>query len=413
MQGNPSVSVFRHAGRDQIYAFVRGDNDDLRVCFWNATPGITSWQWDNRGAPAGAGVRSTPATTKSIQNDWAREHFLRAFVSGGGRLFEHFWNGSQWVGWVDHNQPHLTVRLNTSPAVLPFRLVLPTASPSADSLILFAWGGEDQLYRYVHSVSGTASRVWHLQGTPPAPPPQPRPVVGSEPAAIRGPGVRHEALYAYVVGSDGHLYANFSTDGRGQAWSWQDLGQPDQNTEAVLFHKPSLARFRHDGEDRIYAFVRGSDGHLWNHFWRGPRWQDQGTWGDLGPPPGAPGTTVAFGQPTAAITFRFVEPQRTTDRIYVFLRGSNDHLFVRYWDGVRWNWEDFGRPTTDGHDIVAHPQGGTAAVTDAPGAVTFTYVEPHRTTDRIYAFVRGGDNHLHTCYWNGIDLWLWNDLGTP
>jgi ASPM-SPD-2-Hydin domain-containing protein len=35
---------------------------------------------------------------------------------------------------------------------------------------------------------------------------------------------------------------------------------------------------------------------------------------------------------------------------------------------------------------------------------------PAPTTARMYAFVLGGDNHLHVCYWDGA-RWLWTDLG--
>jgi hypothetical protein len=59
------------------------------------------------------------------------------------------------------------------------------------------------------------------------------------------------------------------------------------------------------------------------------------------------------------------------------------------------------------------PDSGNTPVSNAPGVVTFRFVEAGQATHRIYAFVGGGDNHLHVCYWNGVDQWLWNDLGTP
>ena len=400
MKGNPGVTTFRHDGRDQIYAFVRGDNGRLYVCFWDATPNITSWRWDDRGQPVGARVNSSPTIITSIQNDSAPEHFLHIFVRGNnGHLYEHFWDGFQWVGWVDHDQPHWTISLAMSPGVAAFRGRYyyeedAFLADSADRLFVFAWGSstsasnDSLLWQYLHR-----DRLWRFQGSLP----NPQEYIVSEPAVIKHVFQNTiPYIYAYVVGHDGHLYVNHSADWAASTWHWRDLGQPNANTTATWLMKPGLVSFTHDGEYRIYAFVGGSNGHLWNHFWQGWRQQGQGNWGDLGAPTG---TTVA--SESGVVTFR----HEGTDRIYVFVRGSDNHLHVCFWDGLQWHWANLGRPTTGGDDVMAQPQGGNAPVSSAPGVITFT--------DRIYAFVSGGDNHLHVCYWNGVDSWLWTDLGTP
>lgn len=42
----------------RLYAFVRGSDNNLHVCFWNDPPGI--WQWTNLGLPDGVSLRDDP-----------------------------------------------------------------------------------------------------------------------------------------------------------------------------------------------------------------------------------------------------------------------------------------------------------------------------------------------------------------
>jgi hypothetical protein len=108
------------------------------------------------------------------------------------------------------------------------------------------------------------------------------------------------------------------------------------------------------------------------------------------------------------VTFRFGD----TEFIYVFIQGANHHLYVFRWDGGRDTlWSDLGMPSTNLSDVPV-TQPGTAQVVSAPGVTTFRFVQGNQTTERIYAFVFGDDGHLHVCYWNGNDRWLWTDLGT-
>ena len=89
----------------------------------------------------------------------------------------------------------------------------------------------------------------------------------SEPAVIKLPPLPLlYAIYAYVVGNDGHLYVNFSTDLTGENWDWLNLGQPDQNQNTIVvggLMGPGLVFFA----NRTQSFVRGSDGNLWVCSW--------------------------------------------------------------------------------------------------------------------------------------------------
>lgn len=182
-------------------------------------------------------------------------------------------------------------------------------------------------------------------------------------------------------------------------WMWRDLGQPDPSFEITVTRniRPALASFR--GE--LFAFVRGSNGSLWAHRWLGWRNGGPGTWVDLGKPPS---TTVSG--PSSVVSYN----HEGTDFMYVFVRGADERLYVHRWDSGRSNlWTGFGRPTTGGGDVPASPDGGSARVLSAPGALTARF----ETTNRIYSFVRADDDHLHVCFWNGVDTWFWTDLGTP
>lgn len=395
MKGNPSVTTFTLDGLDQIHAFVRGDDGQLHMCYWNPKPGITSWQWLDLGHPVRARVNSSPSSITS-KNDTPID-FLHVFARGNdGHLYERLFdsNHREWHDWQDHGLPVWDETVTMSPGVVTDRRSFYIEDgdynlvDTTDQVYAFVWGSGGHLHTYREPQS-----VWEHHG-------QPLTQIGvcSEPAAINHSGL----VYAYVVGDDNHLWVRGSLTDRADFWMWYPLFKP-HGVDVTWVLKPALVSFTHDREHRMYAFVLGSDGHLWNHFWSGWPVRGQANWGDLGAPVGAKVSSQA-----GAVTFRF----EGTDRIYVFVRGSDNHLHVCFWDGLQWSWTDLGRPTTSGNDVMARPDGGDTPVSDAPGVVTFKYVEPSRTTDRIYAFVRGFDNHLHVCYWNGVDLWLWTDLGT-
>ncbi|MDF2533057.1 MAG: hypothetical protein K0Q65_2638, partial [Clostridia bacterium] len=76
--------------------------------------------------------------------------------------------------------------------------------------------------------------------------------------------------------------------------------------------------------NRLDTFVRGSDNALYHKWWNGSRWSD---WENLG------GTLTSA---PAAVSWG-------NNRIDVFGRGTNNAMWHIFWNGSRWSdWEDLG-----------------------------------------------------------------------
>jgi len=122
------------------------------------------------------------------------------------------------------------------------------------------------------------------------------------------------------------------------------------------------------GASRADAFVRGTDGGLWQETWNGTGWS---SWGSLGGLLTAAPSAVSWG----------------ANRIDVFARGSNNGLWHRVWDGTSWgSWEPLGGVLTSG-----------------PAATALA-------TNRLDVFMRGTDNGLWHAWWDGT-RWSWQSLG--
>ena len=202
---------------------------------------------------------------------------------------------------------------------------------------------------------------------------------------------------AFYATAKWRIYAFVATGGKfrlnywnGTNWNWADQGKP---ANTYIFSTPSVITYKgRSGKRRIHAFGSSQDGHLYVNYWNGSAW----AWVDLGTPPG---TLVAQHQgaiskasPTA-ITF----PKGVTQRIYVFVAGEDHHLYVKYWNGVKWAWADQGMPSGTTIDPAYQPS-------------VITYLEGGK--QRIYAFVLGANHHLYVNYWNGTQ-WNWADQGAP
>src|SRR5262249_56837751 len=102
----------------------------------------------------------------------------------------------------------------------------------------------------------------------------------------------------------------------------------------TLRSDPAVVTYRDAaGNQRIYAFARGDNGRLYVNFWDGAQWR----WADQGKPSS---TTVAG---TAdVITY----PVGTGHPIDAFLRGSNNRLYVNFWDPAppQWYWANQDTP---------------------------------------------------------------------
>ena len=143
----------------------------------------------------------------------------------------------------------------------------------------------------------------------------------------------------------------------------------------------SAVTYEEGGKQRIYVFLRGLDNRLYLNYWDGVQWK----WRDQGGPDGG----LYIGP--AVISYQ--DPSTDKHRIYAFMAAGN--LRVNYWNGSAWQWADQGIPP------------GTTKVTEV-AATTFK----SGSQQRIYAFVKGDDSKLHVNYWNGSS-WSWASRGNP
>ncbi len=79
-------------------------------------------------------------------------------------------------------------------------------------------------------------------------------------------------LYAFVLGDNGHLYMK---SWQGNAWVWRDQGVPATNVKAVVgagtlyFGNNYVSDIT---KSRLYVFVQGDDGHLYENSYGGATW---------------------------------------------------------------------------------------------------------------------------------------------
>jgi len=196
---------------------------------------------------------------------------------------------------------------------------------------------------------------------------------------------------------------------RAEPASWQSLG-------GVLSSNPAVSSSSATKSD---AFVRGSDGSMWQSTWNGVTW---GGWHPLG--------GLLTSKPAAVST--------SAVRVDVFVRGSDNQLYHTSWNGTQWStWGGLGgilssgpaaafRSGTPGHvDVFARgtdnglwhrwsddggntwgnwePLGG--GLTSDPGAVSWG-------PTRVDVVARGTDNAVWMRSWNGASGWnSWATLG--
>jgi hypothetical protein len=287
---------------------------------------------------------------------------------------------------------------------------------------------------------------WQSQGAPPAT------IAGAPDAVSRQsvdkPGVFEQDTYCYVIGSDGNLYVNFSED-NGASWTWANRGAPP--TTKLAEGQPSVLAYFDGTHQSIYAFAVGNDHNLYANFGDGSVW----AWQNLGKP--LPGVSFLFppsaltippdaakeiyvfvmgidnnlyaafspaggsgwiwenrGAPTAIIQNFFPNALRVgiesksavfTWPVFVFAVTQNFTLAMdssadaSLGPSAVWNWQDMGQPTGRGMFFFS-------------GAVASTEVEPSLADVQIYAFALDIDNDVHTLRWNG-STWTWFDQSGP
>lgn len=384
MQETPAVVTYRHDGTDRIYAFVKGCNDHLDVNFWD---GVDQWLWARQGVPTlDARLANASSALTSWQFNGIEQQHLHVFVrTQDGRLAEQIWNptnahplGVGWH-WQDHGLPASGVVAVDGPDAIAYRRQSSGSLQDVyDRIDVFLRGSDGRLYR-----KGWDARrgTWQWQN-------HGQPATGlsirSRPGSISYVHQGTKRIYVFVEGSDGRLWVNFSENTQVQApWHWADLGRP---ANIPVRGRPQAITYMHAGSERIYVFMRASDEHLYTCYWNG---RDRWEWANLG----HPGGNTGVASDAAVVRYSW----DGTDRMYVFVRGSDGHLYTCYWNGVdQWLWAGLGTPTPNG-----------VKVSSSPGVVPFHW----DGTNRLYVFVGGSDDHLHLCYWNGVDQWLWRDQG--
>jgi hypothetical protein len=369
--------------QQRIYAFVRGQNGHLYVNYWDGA----QWQWADQGAPPGTTGVFYPAVITYLEASKQRIYaFVVGHLAGGGgyHLYVNYWDGAQWQ-WADQGAPPGTYVL-AGPGVITY------LEGGKQRIYAFVLGGDHHLH--VNYWDG-AQWQWADQGLPEGND------IGGDLGVITYLEAGKRRIYAFVDGTNGHLYVNYWDGGQ---WQWADQGVPP----GTHVGHPGVITYLEAGKRRIYAFVDGDNDHLYVNYTvgfislGGEQWQ----WADQGVPPGS---SVEGNEAPGVITYVEGSKGRATKqqrRIYAFVRGyakgeitgdepTNYYLYVNYWDGAQWQWADQGAPP--GTYVLA-----------GPGVIT--YLEAGK--QRIYAFVRGQNGHLYVNYWDGAQ-WRWADQGLP
>ncbi|MBN2006364.1 MAG: hypothetical protein JXA21_23630 [Anaerolineae bacterium] len=123
------------------------------------------------------------------------------------------------------------------------------------------------------------------------------------------------------------------------------------------------------GTNRLDVFVRGTNTHMMHRWWDGSNWSN---WQDLGGELADAPACISWG----------------ANRIDCFVRGMDNELWHKWWDGKAWNgFEKLG-----------------GVFTAAPSVASLG--ENH-----LDVFVRGTNGHLIHKWWNGSQWSEWLDLG--
>ena len=194
-------------------------------------------------------------------------------------------------------------------------------------------------------------------------------------------GFAGEACGANATGRKMYQYGTVACANQGMAW-WQILDQYYWASAGITRHTVGAAPAATATADatNLDVFVRGANGDIYQTYRRSGTWFP---WYDLGQPIG-----VAISDPGAAWS-------NSGQRLDVWVRGNDDHLYVRTWTNVAgWaGWQDIGSGITDG--VYGAAQRSTGASVDA-----FS-----RGTTPTY--------QARKIRWNGSTWSGWQDLGAP
>jgi hypothetical protein len=352
----------------------------------------------------------------------ARRRTYVFVLAADGNMYANHWNGSTWQ-WSNQGRP-------------PAEAFLGEATEGV-SAVTYRQGGTQRIHAFVIQKSlytnfwNGEDWSWADQGLPALK----GGLLSGAVDAITYEEGGVQKLYAFTIGSLD--WRHFVNHWDGSKWQWTNLGRPS-NVKGSLADPHAVTYLDETGKRRIYDFASSGPaalaaGRLYANHWDGATWQ----WADQGTPGIEPG-----GQPSV-VTYR----EGATHRIYAFIsHGSfKPNLFVNYWNGSQWQWDDLGQPPglkitsraeavtyragavqhiyvfvgCGAHLCICHWNGSKWQWTDqgeAPIGIHYpslratAYLEGD--TQHIRAFFVGGDRHLWSHYWNG-SKWQWRDHGTP
>ncbi len=144
----------------------------------------------------------------------------------------------------------------------------------------------------------------------------------------------NQRLFAYVIRA-GHLWSNSWT---GSGYAWNDLGLPAVGVNATsgagafYFGTTDVSD---SANQRLFAYVTGSDGHLYSNSWTGSGY----AWGDRGLP--AAGVNASSG--VGAFYFGTSNVNDSANqRLFAYVTGNDGHLYSNVWTGSGYAWGDRG-----------------------------------------------------------------------
>lgn len=318
------ISVFAAASDGNVVRWLNQQDPEI----------AEHYERSNLNQPQGTTIRNTPFATTSYQPTVnPNANLCHLYVtSSDRRLFERIFNVSQISDWIDHGQTHWTSRVEGSPAAIAFRGWEGERGGRLfqdESLFVFTRGSDNRLNLHQNE---WAPNEWSTFGKAP-----------NSLEIISDAGASAATnIYAYIIATDGGLYAAMLTGNNIRRWV--RIGRPDpfpdSNEETsislIVFLRPSVTFFRFGTKSYHYAFVVAGDGHLWVHRWEGwlnPSIQD---WHECGPPLGNSALRVASS--AASVT--------SGRQLYSFVRGSDSKLYCCYWNHSthQWTWKDMETP---------------------------------------------------------------------
>ncbi|MEO3815475.1 hypothetical protein [Plantactinospora sp. B24E8] len=233
------------------------------------------------------------------------------------------------------------------------------------------------------AVVGPAAGRWHLDdyGSPVTEATYLKPV-GAVSVQQSIDGEQRPWMFTIIAGQ---LYAAWSDQDGPQ---WLPLGAPPKSE---IFAPVGVVTVQDNlyAPQRPYVFVQTLDGHLWLNWFNGVDWP----WLDLGTPPP---TKVADGIGVVSVRNGFGLPQRP----YVFVLGVDGHLWLNWWNGGGWQWDDQGTPT----DGTLLPYGARVGVVNLR-------LTPEGA-DWPQAFLLDNQRQVWRNGWDG-GRWTWTNHGTP